>query len=197
MTTTNDFPKPPRGIKCECGGELVPAILERYDFSDYVGFEVILNGMDGLKCDKCGGETLPGSMINVVLNYTVVQIAKQPRRLNGAEARYLRHSIDTTQDELATRMSIARETVGKWECGGAPISAQHDFMLRVFTLTMLIGQGLLPPELARKIMADTFTSVRVEPSRPSTMIDVNRNEIRQMKQMIVPVEAPERRAAAG
>ena len=187
---TNEFPKPPQGIKCECGGTLVTAILPKYDFSGYVGFEVMLNGMEGLRCDKCGGETLPGGLINVVLNYTIVQIVKQPRRLNGAEARYLRHSMDATQEELATRMGIARETVGKWECGGADISAQHDFVLRVFALTMLIGQGLLPAELARQIMADTFVSVRAEPPRPATTIDVDLSDIGRMRTLAAQRKPP-------
>src|SRR5450432_1860385 len=113
----------PGVVACDCdGGSLRPVKLARYDFSDYVGFEVILSDMDGLRCDKCGAETLPGGMVNLVLNFIVVELAKQPKRLSGPEAKYLRHNLDVTQEELASRMGIVRETVAKWECGDAIIS---------------------------------------------------------------------------
>ena len=172
---------PKRQLVCECGGRLLATTLVRYDFSPYVGFEVILNGMDGLKCNKCGGETIPGEMVDQVLIYTVVEIAKQPRRLNSAEARYLRHSIEATQEGLATMMGIIRGTVAKWEAEGGEISVQHDFMLRVFALTKLIAKGILPSDYAKKIMAETFTSVKREPAEDVTIFDVNSADVARMR----------------
>lgn len=180
MTTNHPLPSPPKGIRCECGGELEPTVLAKYDFSDYVGFEVNLNGFEGLKCNKCGDETLDGRLVNAILNHTVVQAAKQPRRLNGKEARFLRHHLCTTQEELAVRMGVVRETVAKWECGDSPISPAHDYMLRAITLGSMIALGLLPAEMAQQIMKDTFTAVRPSPPQRRTSIDVERSEISPM-----------------
>jgi len=170
----------PRAIVCECGGRLRPTVLEQYDFSDYVGFEVILKGMEGFTCDTCGGETISGGLVNVVMNYTVVQIVQQPRRLNGAEARYLRHNLDATQEELGTRMGIARETVAKWECGDSTISAQHDFILRVFSLAAMIERGLVPRAYAERVMAG-LRAVAVAPPGKTTSIRVDQAQMDLMK----------------
>ena len=117
MKEEQQKPRASRAVICECGGELRPTKFDVYDFSAYVGFKVTVSGVDGLKCTKCGGETVDGSLVNAVMTYTIVQIAKSPRRLNGAEARYLRHTLDVTQEELAARMGIDRVTVAKWESG--------------------------------------------------------------------------------
>ncbi len=107
-------------VACECGGRLLPTRLDAFDFSDYAGFAVTVHNVDGLRCNKCHGETIPGAMINAVLNYLVVHAARQPRRLNGDEAQHLRRYMGATQQELATRMGIVRETVAK--CVTAPVS---------------------------------------------------------------------------
>src|SRR6185312_12077997 len=91
---------------CDCGGKLVPATFETYDFSRYVGFKVTLSGMEGLRCEKCEWKTLPGEVINHVLNYMVIDFTRFPRRLNGEEARYLRRRLELTQEELRVRMGV-------------------------------------------------------------------------------------------
>ncbi len=157
---------------CDCGGRLRPAVLEKYDFSRYVGFKVTLSGMDGLKCDKCGWETLDGGTINHVLNYMVIDFTKFKRRLNGEEARYLRRSLSVTQEELATRMGVVRETVAKWECGTQEISPQHDFILRVLAMNGLVSLGLLSPHDAAAIIRSNFIAVRADPPEESTHINM-------------------------
>lgn len=184
----------PGTVACDCGGgRMRPAKLARYDFSSLVGFEVILTDMDGLRCDKCGAETLPGGTINVILNFLVVELAKQPRRLSGSEARYLRHNLDVTQEELASRMGIVRETVAKWECGDAIISPQHDFILRLFSLGEMAAQKLIPPQLVNEILSANFKAVRLDP--PGEMATFSMGDIRG--DMATDEPAPRRRASAG
>lgn len=151
-----------RTIICECGGELRPAKLDGYDFSDYVGLNVTVSGVDGFKCTKCGGETVDGSLVNLVMNYTIMQVAKSPRRLNGEEARYLRRTLHVTQEELADKMGIDRVTVADWERGAAPISPQHDYILRGFALGWMVAGNLITPECMTEILGTVFKAVRRE-----------------------------------
>lgn len=201
MTEPDPIPRPVEGIACECGGVYRRAVLERYDFSEYIGFEVTLSGFEGLRCDKCGDETLDGRLINIVMNHTVVQVTRQPRRLSGPEARYLRHHLAATQEELATRMGIDRVTVAKWECGDSTISTQHDYLLRGITLSSLMTLGLLPMEMARQIMVDIFGAVRSSPpSKALAAIAVAQGDIGVMVNPTAANNAetvPQPRAATG
>ena len=175
--TDRPIPSPPEGVRCECGGVLRRTKLAAYDFTDYIGFQVTLKDFEGLKCDKCGDETLDGRLVNAVMNFTVFQVVRQPRRLNGPEARYLRHFLDATQEDLATRMGIVRETVAKWECGDTAISSAYDYMLRGISLGAMIGSGLIHPDQARKILGDALGAIRSMPPEKGASIMVLRSDI--------------------
>jgi DNA-binding transcriptional regulator YiaG len=163
----------PRPANCECGGSLRVATLDEYDFSDYVGFKVILTNVPGLRCDKCHGETIVGGMINAAMNLTLRRISESPRRLHGAEAKYLRRNLGITQEELAIRMGINRVTVAKWECGDEPISPQHDYILRGMILTGLALLNSIPREVVEKTLRSVFGAVRTLPPMNAVVIDAS------------------------
>ncbi len=156
-------PATSRVIICDCGGELRPAHFDVYDFSDYVGLKVTVSDIDGFKCTKCGGETIDGAVLNMVMNYTITQVAKQPRRLGGAEVRYLRRSLHATQEELAHNMGINRVTLADWERGDRDISPEYDYMLRGFALGSLVEADLIKPDQMREILGTVFKAVRHQP----------------------------------
>jgi transcriptional regulator with XRE-family HTH domain len=185
--------KNPRPMVCDCGGHLRPTKLASYDFSKYVGFKVTLTGMDGLKCDKCGWQTIDGRTINLAMDHMVLTFARFPRRLNGVEASYLRRKIGATQEELANRMGIVRETVAKWECGDQVISPQHDFILRVLSLTQMIAAGQISRPYAERVMAE-IRAVRSDPPKESSPVSLSR--IDAMEIAGIP-RVRERRAATG
>jgi DNA-binding transcriptional regulator YiaG len=163
----------PRTAICECGGRLLAAKFPEYDFSDYIGFKVTVAEMDGLRCDQCGGETIDGGMVNAIMNLTVLKITQAPRRLDGAEARYLRQNLGVTQEELASRMGVVRETVAKWECGDTAISPQHDYILRGLTLSFLVAADQMELATMNGIMSSVFKSVRTQPPQQGTRIEKN------------------------
>lgn len=192
MKNQQQKPGASRAIRCECGGELRPTKFEVYDFSDYVGFKVTVSGVDGFKCTKCGGETVDGALVNAVMNYTIVQVAKSPRLLNGTEARYLRHSLHATQEELAKKMGIDRVTVADWERGSERISPQHDFILRALAMSLMVAENLITPEYMRGVLGTNFAAVRRLPPKKRTSLDLS-DATALMKAM---VPNPEFRASA-
>jgi DNA-binding transcriptional regulator YiaG len=117
-------------IKCDCGGTYHRVILERFDFSALAGLPTELRGAPGLRCDRCGGETLQGDVISAALVALAQKILALPRVLTPQEARFLRKRLQLSQKDLAERMSITRETVAAWECGQKPLSPQNDYILR-------------------------------------------------------------------
>src|SRR5262249_41220118 len=125
MTTTEkDITKPSvaTGPRCECGGTFRPVTLSGFDFSRYAGLPSFLDGAPGWRCDACQRELLHGHVINVSLFLIAMEIVRFPRRLTPGFARYLRRSMQITQQELADRMGIARETVANWESNLKEIS---------------------------------------------------------------------------
>jgi putative zinc finger/helix-turn-helix YgiT family protein len=161
----------PMESNCECGGRLRAVKIPEYDFSEYVGFKVTVAEMDGLRCDQCGGETIDGRLVNAIMNITVVKITQAPRRLDGAEARYLRQNLGVTQTELASRMGIIRGTVAKWESGDISISPQHDYILRGLTLSALVDIDQMDTATMNGIMSSVFKSVRTLPPQQGTRIE--------------------------
>lgn len=122
---------------CDRGGVLKPVRLPRYDFSAEAGMPVALLDVDVLKCDKCGAEVLDGKIINGAMNKLLEVLLQAPRRFEPQSAKFIRSSIGCTQEELAERMGIARETVARWESGEQDISVQNDFILRVMAIRRL------------------------------------------------------------
>jgi DNA-binding transcriptional regulator YiaG len=161
-------------IKCECGGDLTAVTLDKFDFSPLAGIPVTLVGVPGLRCSKCKGATLDGEVINFVTHALPSLIAKQRERLSSDGARYLRKHLRLTQQALADRMGIARETVADWERGEHSISAQHDLMLRA----IVVGEMMHAPGKApkRQDVVEAISSARLtEPPKgavpPPVVID--------------------------
>ena len=165
MTTIKKKPSP--GPKCECGGTFKPAKLSNFDFAADSGIPSFLDGAPGWKCSTCGHEVLRGEVINASLFFLAMDIVAMPHRLSADFARYLRRSMQITQQELASRMGIARETVASWENGSKEISPQHDLILRVLMLNHARGSEALPAKVVVDIANDamaTLTGVRSEPA---------------------------------
>jgi DNA-binding transcriptional regulator YiaG len=117
-------------LKCECGGSLEPTMLQDFDFSVYAGLPVRVTRAPGLKCSKCGGETLEGEVIDELLEKLSIAMIREEHRLAPPEMKFLRKRMQLTQAKLAQRMGIVRETLADWERGASAISPQYDFMLR-------------------------------------------------------------------
>lgn len=125
--------------KCECGGKYKESVVKDFDFTPFAGLPVILQEGPGLRCSKCGDETLDGKVIDGLLDALASEVIKQPHLLNGQQARFLRKRLGLTQGELAERMGLSRrETVADWERGN--ISPQNDYILRALTFDRLSFQ---------------------------------------------------------
>jgi DNA-binding transcriptional regulator YiaG len=160
--------------KCECGGTFKAVKLDSFDFSPLAGIPVTLIGVPGLRCSKCKGATLEGEIINFVIQALASVVARQPGRLSSEQARYLRKHLRLTQQALADRMGVARETVADWERGENTISAQHDLMLRAIVVAQMMGAPGKAPK--RQEVVEAISAARLtEPPKgvmpPPVVID--------------------------
>jgi DNA-binding transcriptional regulator YiaG len=125
-----------KDIKCDCGGTLKVAKLAAFDLTEDLGIKVTAKDVQGLRCNLCGWETLPGKTLNAAMHALAAMMLQVEERLPADLARYLRKHLDLTQQELARRMGITRKTVNQWEASG-PISPQHDLILRTLVYAHL------------------------------------------------------------
>jgi DNA-binding transcriptional regulator YiaG len=64
------------------------------------------------------------------------------KTLAPKEIKFLRHHMDETQAELASRMRVTDQTVARWEKGITELSGPADMMLR----TLFLGSQVAQPE---------------------------------------------------
>jgi transcriptional regulator with XRE-family HTH domain len=148
--------------QCECGGTLHPQILPSFDFTNFAGIPAQLESVPGFRCDRCGGETIAGGVINFMLVIIALMAIQSSPRLSAKLAKYVRRTLQITQQELADRMGIARETVAQWERGEREISPQHDLILRAITIKRYIDDNQIP----RNVLLEAFSTlgaVRADP----------------------------------
>jgi DNA-binding transcriptional regulator YiaG len=154
------------------------AELKDFDFSGYVGIPVVLKQVPGYRCSGCGLHTLDGTIINTLEQVLAIAITQKPYLLSAQEAKYLRKHLGLTQEKLAERLGIARETLANWETGADRISPQHDFILRTVLVaslgvghTQAMNASTFPRVLKEAI--GTLTSVRRESPTPGAFLDPN------------------------
>ncbi len=121
-----------------CGNKTKKATFVRgYDLSSWAGLPAKATRMRVCRCSTCGAETVHANDLEATLDALVSTVVHLPKRLTGAEARFLRARLQLTQKQLAERMGINAITISDWERGDRPISSEHDFILRVFSAMRL------------------------------------------------------------
>ncbi len=179
-TPVTDVEENAMTMKCECGGMLKAEKLDSFDFTPLAGIPVTLVDVPGLRCSKCKGATLEGEVINYVTHALASAVVRQQDRLSSEHARYLRKYLRLTQQALAGRMGIARETVADWERGKNVISPQHDLMLRAIVVAQLMARPGEGPK--RRDMVEAIRGARIaEPPKgvlPPVVIDSFLKELR-------------------
>ena len=141
-------------ITCDCGGTLRPSLLHDFELTVYVGLPVRAKEIQGLRCDKCGWETIRGPAIGAATRQVAVLVLGLPERLSPAQAKFLRGLMGHTQKELAERMGITRKTVAEWEGKKGHISPQNDLILRILAYAKLLASespSVVAPELLQAL----------------------------------------------
>jgi DNA-binding transcriptional regulator YiaG len=150
-------------LKCTCGGILKRATLKDFDFRAFAGIPSTLHDARGFRCEACGGETIPGDVINDALRSLVFAIVQMKQLLPGDLARFLRRRLRLSQQEIADRMNVNRVTVADWERGAAAISPQHDFTLRGLVVARAMAEARSPSRAECAAWAEVLGAVRQAP----------------------------------
>lgn len=105
-------------MRCpNCGGaELINTIVPEYDIGRVVGLtSAIMTNASILKCPSCGAATVDGALIDFSMPFIAEKIMERWSDLDGEGARFLRKFMGLTQEQLAARLLVSRDTILRWE----------------------------------------------------------------------------------
>ena len=138
-----------------CGeGTYVKRSIARHDAGELVGLEgVTLLGARGQVCDACGAVMLDGETLDRAMDSLSLLLITQDGPLSAGEIRYLRKSLEMTQERLAERLAVHRTTVARWETGEVSIGQAESVAIRALAaMKMVAEQPKLLKEVAAKFM---------------------------------------------
>lgn len=100
---------------------------------------------NGFKREEIDGEWFTHvEDIDGLHNAIALHLVAQEARLTGPEFRFIRHTMDKTQAEIAQAMSVDDQTIARWEKGKThEVPGPADKMLRIMFVASFVGPELL------------------------------------------------------
>jgi putative zinc finger/helix-turn-helix YgiT family protein len=118
--------------KCsKCRERLVYPVTVNYSTElehDGRVYKVAVNGLEVLRCENCGTEIVPDESYQKLTD----ALRRQAGLLMPAEITAKREALGLKQKELAQYLSVAPETVSRWETGGQIQQRAMNVLLRAF-----------------------------------------------------------------
>jgi DNA-binding transcriptional regulator YiaG len=117
------------------GSVVVPRVVDQFEATDLgAPFKVILKNCVKVASDAETGELIsytipdPDGLLRVVTLSRVLH----PRKLSGADIRFLRKAVGIKQKDLARAIELSPEHLSKVEAGSLPIGPSSEKLLRIF-----------------------------------------------------------------
>jgi len=151
----------------DCGRE---AKVERgiYRFRESGLDNVVLKGIEIIKCPGCGNEEPIIPNLDRLLRTIAVAIVTSRLPLTGAEVRYLRKYLGMSGEQFARILHTDKSTLSKWETGAVNLGSKSDLLIRAVALNL--GPGLR--DEAERITRD-FEHIDEESTAPPIRIEVD------------------------
>ena len=160
----------PPGVASQCSDCGIEAVVERgtYRFRESGLDNVVLKGIEIVKCPACGNEEAILPNLNGLLRVIAVAIVTNRLPLTGAEVRYLRKYLEMSGDQFARILHTDKSTLSKWETGAVNIGSKSDLLIRAVALNL--GRGLR--DEAERVTRN-FEHIDEESTAPPRRIEVD------------------------
>ena len=118
-----------------CDNEAV-RVRGSYQFKESGLKNVVLQGIELIRCKKCGNEDPVIPRLNALMRVMVRGVISKPYRLTGHEVRFLRKFLRMTGEQFSHLIHIDKTTLSKWENDEQPIGPQSDLLIRALILVL-------------------------------------------------------------
>ena len=126
-----------------------------YQFTESGLSNVVLRDLEIRRCPRCGEQEAILAGLETIHRTIANELVAKPGRLAPEEARFLRKYLELSGTDLATQMSVAPETVSRWENGAQDMGVVADKLLRMMV------RSLSAKELRAVAIGDS-TPLRIE-----------------------------------
>lgn len=127
-------------LECSNCGSKAAVTRGAYPFKESGISNVILKGIELVKCHECGNIDPIIPRTNDLMRVLALAVISQPNRLRGAHVRFLRKFIGKTGEEFSRLLHIDPATLSKWENDDDRVGPQSDRLIR--TIVLALGDGL-------------------------------------------------------
>ena len=127
-------------LQCSDCGREAPVERGIYRFRESGLDNVVLKGIEIVKCPACGNEDPIIPNLDGLLRVIAVAIVTNRLPLTGAEVRYLRKYLEMSGEQFARMLHTDKSTLSKWETGAVNIGSKSDLLIRSVALNL--GRGL-------------------------------------------------------
>ena len=149
--------------ECTACGHPARVVRGDYPFTESGLRNVVLVGIDRVRCDNCGNEDVIIPRLNELMRVLAFAIVSQPYPLQGDEIRFLRKHLNMTQTKFAELIDIHNTNLSKWENDEDKPGEQSDRLIRL--VAVALGEGM--KERIEEVVR-AFPHMRERP-RPSRM----------------------------
>lgn len=126
--------------ECTACGATARVVRGTYRFSECGLPAVELQGVEIVKCGKCGNEEVIIPRMNELMRLLALAVVSRPVRLRGEEVRFLRKYLNMTQSQFAELIHVHKSSLSKWENDEDKVGEQSDRLIRAVAL--VLGEGL-------------------------------------------------------
>jgi DNA-binding transcriptional regulator YiaG len=156
------------GLQCSDCGRDAPVERGVYRFRESGLDNVVLKGIEIVKCPACGNEDPIVPNLDGLLRVIAVAIVTNRLPLTGAEVRYLRKYLEMSGEQFARILHTDKSTLSKWETGAVNIGSKSDLLIRSVALNL--GRGLR--DEAERVTRN-FEHIDEESTAPPNRIEVD------------------------
>jgi DNA-binding transcriptional regulator YiaG len=128
--------KPLTDTRCSNCSKSAHVIHGNYQFKESGLNNVVLCGIEIIKCDHCGNEDPILPALDHLLQIIALALVNKPYRLAGEEVRFLRKYLKLTEDKLSRLLHVDKTTLSKWENNDDPVGTQSDLAIRMITMSL-------------------------------------------------------------
>jgi putative zinc finger/helix-turn-helix YgiT family protein len=159
-------------VECSNCGSNTQIVHGCYEFKESGLSSVVLQGIEIVRCKKCGNEDPIIPSMSDLMRLLAVCVIGKPERLAGEEIRFLRKYLRMTGEEFSRLLDVDKTTLSKWENDADKVGDQSDRLIRVMAL--ITGDGLREKldEVVRSFSKARRSKTRRKPRPMPLQVDV-------------------------